>query len=304
MRTYRSGIDRYANFCNLFSLPLFPLSEDTLCRFVVYLAQSGLSHLSIRSYLSALRFHQISLGGPDPSISSLPRLHYVIKGIRRSQPSHTCPRRLPITPAILLALHSIWSQSPDFNTVALWAACCLGFFAFMRAGEFTCPSWKAYTPLMLSPSDIHIDSRLNPTCITVSLRHSKTDVFGAGVSITVGATGNILCPVAAVLSYMARRPQSTGPLFLLENGIPLSCRLLVQNVRQALSRAGIDTSNYSGHSFRIGAATTASLAGIPDSTIQELGRWKSSAFVRYIRVPSNYLSSVSRRLATTHTSTP
>ena len=32
-------------------------------------------------------------------------------------------------------------------------------------------------------------------------------------------------------------------------------------VREALARAGVDASHYSGHSFRVGAATTAAQAG-------------------------------------------
>ena len=39
----------------------------------------------------------------------------------------------------------------------------------------------------------------------------------------------------------------------------------------------------SGHSFRIGEATAASLAGVPDLVIQLLDRWSSSDFLQYIR---------------------
>ena len=44
----------------------------------------------------------------------------------------------------------------------------------------------------------------------------------------------------------------------------------VARVREALVRAGVPEQHYSGHSFRIGAATAAAQAGLPDSTIQAL----------------------------------
>ena len=61
-------------------------------------------------------------------------------------------------------------------------------------------------------------------------------------------------------------------------------------VKGALTRARVDSSKYAGHSFHIGAATTAHLQGIEDATIiKMLGRWDSSA---YIRTPHNRLASL------------
>ena len=101
-------------------------------------------------------------------------------------------------------------------------------------------------------------------------------------------------PVAAVLDYPARRPNTPGRLFILENGAPLSWAYLVKAVRETLANAGVSTTVYCGHSFRVGAASAVASAGLPDSTIQSLGHWKSSAFLSYIRLPVKHLISVSQ----------
>ena len=68
-------------------------------------------------------------------------------------------------------------------------------------------------------------------------------------------------------------------------------------VSRALQLAGVDTTGFSGHSFRIGAATTAAKIGINDSLIQTLGHWKSAAFREYVRTGEPTLISISSRLA-------
>ena len=90
----------------------------------------------------------------------------------------------------------------------------MGFAAFLHSGEFTCPSVVAYDSSMLSWGDVLVDSHTNLTLLLVQLRHSKTDVFGTGVSLYVGAMGSPNCPVAAVLAYMSVRPARPGPFFM------------------------------------------------------------------------------------------
>ena len=115
---------------------------------------------------------------------------------------------------------------------------------------------------MLSPNDVSVDQHQSPTLLRVSLKCSKTDPFRAGVAIFVGRTDNLLCPVAAVFAYLAIHPQQPGPLFMFKDGSYLTRERLVARLRTGLRQAGLGADRYSGHSFRIGAVTTAAQAGI------------------------------------------
>ena len=96
--------------------------------------------------------------------------------------------RLPVTPAILRILFEVWSHSSSqLDAKMLWAACCLGFFAFLRAGEFTYnPRPGEVAPAMLTAQDIAVDNRSVPSFLTIFLHRSKTDQFGRGITLVVG----------------------------------------------------------------------------------------------------------------------
>ena len=95
--------------------------------------------------------------------------------------------------------------------------------------------------------------------MTVFLRKSKTET-GEGTYLYLGKTGHTLCPVSAMLAYLEIRSPIPGPLFLLQDGIPLSRTHFTYHLRQAVQQAGLCPDNFSGHSFRIGAASTAANA--------------------------------------------
>jgi len=71
---------------------------------------------------------------------------------------------------------------------------------------------------------------------------------------------------------------------------------MVEKLRESLTEAGVDPTKFAGHSFRIGAASTARANGVQDSMIQTLGRWRSAAYLRYVRIPRQELASISKTL--------
>ena len=180
----------------------------------------------------------------------------------------------------------------------LWAASCTCFFGFLRSGEATVPSQSTYNPTVhLSIDDIQLSSASDPSIVVINIKASKTDPFKRRVSLHLGRTGMDLCPVSALLAYVARRRLSPGTLLIFEDGRFLTRELLVQEVRDALRQRGMDASVYAGHSFQIGAVTTAAAACIEDAVIKSLGRWKSTEYMQYVKLPRETLAGTSVSLA-------
>ena len=144
-------------------------------------------------------------------------------------------------------------------------------------------------------ADVSVDSIKNPSVVKVRIKASKTDQFRRGVDIYVGRTHNQLCPVEALMTYVARRGKQQGPFFRFEDNRLLTEDRFISKVREALTQAGI---NAKGHSFRIGAATMAGRKGLSSEKIQTLGRWESSAYLLYIRLSREELISVSKTIST------
>ena len=304
LRSYQSGIKRYREFCiKLNKLP-FPESEDVLSAFVAMLAEEGLSYSSIRLYLSAIRYHHIKSDLGEPGISAMPRLAYIVKGVKRegvyTQSTKPQRERQPITPDTLKKMFTIWNGRSDLvDAKMLWAAACTAFFGFLRIGEFTSPTVSTFdSSVHLAVSDISVDHPRDPTALFIRLKQSKTDQLRKGVTVVLGKTDQApLCPVSAMISYLVVRGMTPGPAFKWSDGHYLTRANFVTEVKRALELTGRDSSCFNGHSFRIGAASTAAARGMEDSLIKTLGRWESDAYQRYIKLSRRDLAQYSKTIA-------
>jgi hypothetical protein len=93
------------------------------------------------------------------------------------------------------------------------------------------------------------------------------------------------CPVRKVRECVRLRGRSKGPLFCYRDLSPIKRSEFCSVLNVALLFAHYDITHKESHSFRIGAATTAHMMGIPDNKIKAMVCWHSDSFLRYIRVP-------------------
>ena len=135
-----------------------------------------------------------------------------------------------------------------------------------------------------------------PETMKVHLKCSKTDLVKEGTDVFLVHTNDELCPVAAMLPWLVLKGKEDGPLFQFQSGAHLPVAALYHASR-ALTSANIDPSGFSGHSFCIRAATTATKVGLPDSIIKQLGQWKSVTNQRYFRPSSLHLAKLASSIA-------
>ena len=299
-KVYHTGQQRYLSFCHQARLIAVPTTEATLLLFLAFLAKDGLAYTTIKVYLAAISNLHTTAGLHNIYSQQLtPYLEQVVQGIKKEQLRSRPPRiRLPITTEIMSRIHNILARSPnDHQSIMMWAACCTAFFGFLRCSEFTIASPNDFDPAAhLSINDIAVDNRNSPSLLRVTIKQSKTDPFRKGVQIFLGRTGKAICPVTAILPYLAIRGNTEGLLFITKTGRPLTRQHFSSALTTILQTAGLQAEQYNTHSFRIGAATSAKQSGISDLHIKMLGRWQSSAYETYIKTPRSQLADFSKQL--------
>ena len=164
--------------------------------------------------------------------------------------------------------------------------CSTAFFAFLRIGEITYNSPKdAGVPLQVHHLVKLVDSSKRVVALKLTFGNFKHSYNQRPFSIILHRH-NSCCPVQFLLDYLLLRGNRPGPLFLNSDNSPVSRTIFAELLSLFLRACGLDSTRYKGHSFRIGAASFAADWGMSDAQIRALGRWRSNAFLKYIRLPS------------------
>jgi hypothetical protein len=257
-----------------------PLSPSNLGLFIAYMFQHQYAVSTTNTYVSALGYCHRVMGLPDPS-----KVFWVmemLKGYRKM--GLRIDSRLPITLPILLNINAIIPSlcSNVYNALLFRAMCTTAFFAFLRVGEITyCPRSPAVLQATQVVKLVDLSGAIAGLKIKfVDFKHSYNH---PGIAITLSRRTDI-CPVQSLLDYLSHRGLSDGPLFQTLDGHAVSRKTFSDFLSLVFRSCGLDSSKYKGHSFRIGAATFAADCGFSDTQIRLMGRWKSDAFRKYIRV--------------------
>ena len=84
----------------------------------------------------------------------------------------------------------------EYDARLLWAAACVAFFGFLHLGKVSPPTSTA--PAALLVGDVAILKPPSSSMVRLHLKKSKTNPFGNDINISLGMTGQDICPVTAI----------------------------------------------------------------------------------------------------------
>jgi site-specific recombinase XerD len=272
-RGYRSDWRQFTAWCGAHDLVSLPASADVVAAYLADRAGT-LKVATLQRHLSSIAVVHREAGHPAPKSE---RLAMVWAGIRRTYGTAQ-HGKAPLLAADVRALVATCGDRPiDVRDRGLLL---LGFVGAFRRSEL----------VGLNVEDVERSTE----GLVITLRRSKTDQEGAGrrIGIPFGATVET-CPVAAFDAWIALlgdSAESMAPLFRPVDrhgnvaGARLSGGAVAQVVKRAAERAGLDPTQYAGHSLRSGFATSAAAAGASERSImRQTGHRSLPVLRRYIR---------------------
>ncbi|XP_056606144.1 uncharacterized protein LOC130424483, partial [Triplophysa dalaica] len=298
LQSYLTAWKSFKSFHLAFNIPFPDFSVITITSFISFLNSSkNLQASSIKGYMSGVQFfHKLIFNSPSAAIASS-QTSMLIKGIQRTQPARQDARQ-PITLDILTRCISTLRKGYHSKHVdrTLDTMFILAFFGFLRCSEISTTS--IFNPLTHpTVSDLSV---VDSETMSFSIKQSKTDQTRRGHFIYIFNLHSPIQPYQTLLAYLHfRKSQTTttsDPLFVDESNRPATRFWFQKHLKAVLLLSGIPADHFSGHSFRIGAATTAAQKGLSHSQIQALGRWTSEAFKSYIRSDRSIIREAHRTL--------
>ena len=268
-KAYRTDFRLFKAWCDDKRVSALPAAAKTVA---AYLAAEVLTAKpsTLGRRLAAIRYAHRLAGFPLPTDAE--GVKATMRGIRRTFGS----AKVRKAPAVAAKMLGMVAKAPDkLAGMRDRALLLLGFAGAFRRSEL----------VALDVADIEETE----AGLRVTIRHSKTDQEGQGVTIAI-ARGDIACPVRALRDWLGAADIEAGPLFRPINKADrvaqarLTDRSVANIVKAYAERAGFEASTFSGHSLRSGFLTSAAANGASIFKMMDVSRHKSVETLRgYVR---------------------
>jgi site-specific recombinase XerD len=276
LRAYKSDFRDFSLFCVKHRLQSMPSNPNIVSIYLTNLSKTA-------SKMSTLRRRLVSIG-----VVHKLKGHYLdtkhpiiienLLGIKRAKGSIQRAKK----PILINHLHKLIevinnNNFPEIKKIRDKSLILIGFSGGFRRSEITSLDYE--------------DIEFVEEGLKILVKKSKTDQFGEGHLKGIPYFTNLtLCPVKSLKDWINISKISSGPIFRkFHKGFSLSnLRLSDQSValliKNYLNLAGMDSTNYSGHSLRSGFATVAADSGADERSIMAMTGHKTTQMVRrYIR---------------------
>ena len=276
LRAYKSDFRDFSLFCVNHGLQSMPSNPNIVSIYLTNLSKTD-------SKMSTLRRRLVSIG-----VVHKLKGHYLdtkhpiiienLLGIKRAKGSIQRAKK----PILIKHLHKLIevinnNNFPEIKKIRDKSLILIGFSGGFRRSEITSLDYE--------------DLEFVEEGLKILVKKSKTDQFGEGHLKGIPYFTNLtLCPVKSLKDWIYISKISSGPIFRkFHKGFSLSnLRLSDQSValliKNYLNLAGMDSTNYSGHSLRSGFATVAADSGADERSIMAMTGHKTTQMVRrYIR---------------------
>jgi site-specific recombinase XerD len=254
-----------------------PASTYEVALYITHLAQSGLKSTTCRTHLSAISFFHKIHSHPDPADS------FLIRKLLTSHKKNDDPPavRKPITAKILTKLiKKIQTSTYTSHSKKLYTSVfTMMYHAALRASE-TCVTPQSSHTLKAPQLELNKIPTGNTIKIKfTSYKHSQSQP----TPLVIYPSDLSTCPIRAYQRYSHSRGRTNGPAFRNRDKTPLTRQQLAKTLHHLLSEINLNPLHFNTHSFRIGRATDMANQGFTYAQIALLGRWKSNAFLKYIK---------------------
>ena len=268
----------YRNYVKKFGYKLLNPTVTQIMAYVAFLFNKFNKSGTVNNYLSGAKTYVKILGGNGEAFEHI-NVNIVKKGVSRLA-KHEIKQAKCISVKQLKKVINVWKRKGK-NACVYIVVTLIAFYSMLRQSNLVSVTDGAHTHTLLR-QDIVLKQRT----LRMRIRSTKTtwrpeDEFWL---VVPEITNSPYCAVRAWEKYI--RSVSTrgdAPAFWRTNGEPLTARLWLAALRNALSCSGVrNPCDYTLHSLRRGGATACIRAGVGLEQVKQAGNWSSRAYKEYI----------------------